>query len=102
MMLKCRATRIAESGDKNQRRGNRKELPLSRPRISKYRNRDTTFITRAKHTSTRDQRAETDPYELFAVGELLGPGYGLHEGLYSGSSHVSAKEEKRESHVESC
>jgi hypothetical protein len=29
------------------------------------------------HTHTRSQtsRTETDPYELFAVGELLGPGY---------------------------
>jgi len=90
--------RIAESDDKNQR-SNRKEL-CRWYRISEYRNRNTTFITRAS-TQTHAIRAETDPYELFAVGELLGPGYASHEGLYSGSSHVSAKEEKRESHVES-
>lgn len=60
---------------------------------------------RARTTGTREIRTETDPYELFAVGELLGPGHGLHEGLYSGSSHVLAKEEeskrerKRKSHT---
>lgn len=32
-----------------------------------------TFITHA-YSDTND-RTETDPYELFAVGELLGSGY---------------------------
>lgn len=35
-----------------------------------------TFITRA-HRQTQTTGTETDPYELFAVGELLGPGCGF-------------------------
>lgn len=48
-------------------------------------------------------RTEIDPYELFAVGELLGPGYGFMR-IYIEDRPTSwrrrERERKRESHIE--